>query len=118
MLALELAVASFSALALSSATTWASVSTRPSWALLASKALSRFFMVSRSWRSHTQRTPAGETVIPRFWSSLAMRTWPKAGCSMARATMASSISCGTQFFSTGFLRLNCGSLLPKIEPAC
>jgi hypothetical protein len=56
--------ASFSALALSSATTCASVSTRPSWALLASKALSRFFMVSRSWRSHTQRTPAGETVIP------------------------------------------------------
>src|SRR5262249_47204665 len=36
-------------------------------------------MVSRSWRSHTQRTPAGETVIPRFWSSLAMRTWPNAG---------------------------------------
>jgi hypothetical protein len=23
-------------------------------------------MVSRSWRSHTQRTPAGETVSPRF----------------------------------------------------
>src|SRR5437660_5396949 len=44
--------------------TCASVSTRPSWALLASNALSRFFMVSKSWRSHTQRTPAGETVSP------------------------------------------------------
>src|SRR5947208_16333883 len=30
----------------------------------ASNALSRFFMVSKSWRSHTQRTPAGETVSP------------------------------------------------------
>jgi hypothetical protein len=33
-----------------------------------------------------------------------MRTWPKAGCSTASATMASSIFCGTRFFSTGFLR--------------
>src|SRR5207248_1352350 len=54
------------------------------------KALSRFFMVSRSWRCQTQRTPAGETVIARFLSSLAMRTWPKAGCSIASATIASS----------------------------
>ena len=59
---------------------------------LASRALSRLFMVSRSWRCHTQRTPAGETVSPRFLSSLATRTWPKAGCSTATATMASSIS--------------------------
>jgi hypothetical protein len=29
---------------------------------LASSALSLLFMVSRSWRSQTQRTPAGETV--------------------------------------------------------
>ena len=49
------------------------VSTRPSWALLASSALSRLFIVSRSWRSHTQRTPAGETVSPRCLSSLATR---------------------------------------------
>ena len=56
--------------------TCASVSTKPSWALLASSALSRFFMVSKSWRSHTQRTPAGETVSPRLRSSLATRTWP------------------------------------------
>src|ERR1700758_2433317 len=55
--------------------TCASVSTRPSWALLASSALSRLFMVSRSWRSHTQRTPAGETVSPRFLSSLATKGW-------------------------------------------
>ena len=31
-------------------------------------------MVSRSWRSQTQRTPAGETVSPRFLNSLAIRT--------------------------------------------
>src|SRR5438105_4198599 len=29
----------------------------------------------------------------------------EAGCSMASATMVSSISCGTRFFNTGFLRL-------------
>src|SRR3954468_18342273 len=96
---------SFSVLAFSSATTCASVSTSPSCALLASSALSRLFMVSRSWRSHTQRTPAGDTVSPRFFSSLAMRTCPKAGCSTAIATIASSTSCGTRFFGTGFLRL-------------
>ena len=70
-------------MAFSSAMTCASVSTRPSWALLASSALSRFFMVSRSCRCHTQRTPAGETVSPRFLSSLATRTRPKADCSTA-----------------------------------
>ena len=59
-----------------------------SWGLLASNALSR----SRSWRSHTQRTPADETVSPRFLSSLATRTRPKAGCSIAGVTTASSIS--------------------------
>jgi hypothetical protein len=68
-------------------------------------ALSRLFMVSRSWRCHTQRTPAGETVSPRFLSSLATRTWLKAGCSLATTTTASSISYATRFFSTGFLRL-------------
>ena len=40
--------ASFSLLAFSNATSWLSVSTRPSWATLASSALSRFFIVSRS----------------------------------------------------------------------
>jgi hypothetical protein len=48
MLALELPWASFSVLAFSSAASCASVSTRPSCALLASSALSRFFMVSKS----------------------------------------------------------------------
>ena len=76
MLALESPCASLLGLGFSSATTCASVSTRPSWALLASSALSRLFMVSRSWRSQTQRTPAGETVSPRFLNSLAMPTWP------------------------------------------
>src|SRR4051794_168572 len=47
MLALELAMRLFLVLAFSSATTCASVSTRPSWALLASSALSRLVMVSR-----------------------------------------------------------------------
>jgi transposase len=37
---------------------------------------SRFFMVSRSWRCHTQRTPAGEMARLRRRSSLATRTWP------------------------------------------
>ncbi len=44
MFALELTMRPFSVLALSSAMTCASVSTKPSWALLASSALSRFFM--------------------------------------------------------------------------
>jgi hypothetical protein len=42
---------------------------------------------------------------PRFLSSLATRTWPKAGCSLATTTTASSISYATRFCSTGFLRL-------------
>jgi len=33
---------------------------------LASSTFSRFFIVSRSWRSHTPRTPTGETLRPRF----------------------------------------------------
>ena len=53
------------ALGLLSAASWLSVSTRPSWAIFASSALSRFFMVSSSWRCHTLRTPAGEIEWPR-----------------------------------------------------
>src|SRR5262249_27866477 len=65
---------------------------------------------------HATHAGGGETVIPRFWSSLAMRTWPNAGCSMASATMASSISCGTRFFSTGFLRLiSCNANSPPLS---
>ena len=55
-------------------------------------------------RSQTHRTPAGETVKPRFFSSLATRIWPKAGCSMAMATIAVSISSATRFRRTGFWR--------------
>src|SRR6266487_4027024 len=32
-----------------------------------------------------------------------MRTWPKAGCPMASATMTSSIPCGTRFFQNRLL---------------
>src|SRR4029077_16050549 len=88
------------ALAFSNATTCASVSRRPSWALLASSALSRLAMVSRSWRSHTRRTTEGDTVRERLRNSLATPTWPKAGCSSAIATTASSTSCGTRFFGS------------------
>src|SRR3984957_13470314 len=45
-------------------------------ATLASSALSRFFIVSRSWRCQTPRTPAGEIEWPSLRSSLAMRIWP------------------------------------------
>src|SRR5262249_16465452 len=105
MLALELAVRLLLGLGLFQRDDLRLVSTRPSWALLASSALSRFFIFLRYWRSRTQRTPAGETMSPRCLSSLATRTWPKAGCSIASVTMAFSISCGTRFFNTGFLRL-------------
>src|SRR6202044_3393771 len=42
-------------------------------ATLASSALSRFFIVSRSWRCQTPRTPAGEIEWPSLRSSLAIR---------------------------------------------
>jgi hypothetical protein len=45
-------------------------------ATLASSALSRFFIVSRSWRCQTPRIPAGEIEWPSLRSSLAMRIWP------------------------------------------
>ena len=38
--------------------------------------LERFFIVSRSWRCQTPRTPAGEIEWPSLRSSLAMRIWP------------------------------------------
>src|SRR3954447_3006569 len=58
----------------------------PSWATLASSAFSRFFMFSRSWRCHTQRTPKGEMSRPHWRSSLATRAWPQVGCSTAIST--------------------------------
>jgi len=70
----------------------------------------------KSCRSHTQRTPAGETMSPRFLNSLATRTWPKAGCSVASVTTAPSISCGIRFFKTGFLRLiSCNASSPPLS---
>src|SRR3977135_2243427 len=64
--------------------TCASVRIRPSCATLASSALSLFFIVSRSWRCQTPRTPAGEIEWPSFLISLATRIWPKAGCSQRK----------------------------------
>jgi len=44
--------------------TCASVSTSPSWAHLASSALSRLFIVSRSWRNHTPQKNARDGLRP------------------------------------------------------
>src|SRR6516162_4153514 len=49
----------------------------PSCATLASSALRRCFIEVRSWRCHTQRTPAGEIDNPRRFSASATRTWPR-----------------------------------------
>jgi len=81
------------------------VSTPPSCATLASSAFSRFFIVSRSWRNQMQRTPKGETSVPRFFSSLAALAWPQAGCSMAIVTTAASTSGEARFFRLGFARV-------------
>jgi len=62
-------------------------------------------MFSRSWRCHTQRTPAGETERPRERSAFDTRTWLQAGWSIASATTAASISGATRFFTIGFERL-------------
>src|SRR4051812_9486217 len=51
--------ASLSVRAFSKAASWPSVRTKPSCATLASSALRRFFIVSRSWRCHTPRTISG-----------------------------------------------------------
>ena len=57
---------------------------------LGPRALSSLSMVSRSCRCHTQRTPAGETVSPRFLSWLATRTWPipAGSCTQANSMCA------------------------------
>jgi hypothetical protein len=46
------------------------------FAALASSALRRCFIEVRSWRCHTQRTPAGEIDRPRRFSASETRTWP------------------------------------------
>src|SRR6266496_3242356 len=56
----------------------------PSCATFADKAFKRRWKVCRSCRSQIVRTPAGDTTIARFLSSLATRTWPNAGCSSAK----------------------------------
>src|SRR5690606_33508199 len=93
------------ALAFSSAATCASVRINPSCATLASKALRRFWNVSRSCRSQTPRTPEGETINACRLSSLATLTCPNAGCSNANSSTACSISLETRFAGIGFLRL-------------
>jgi len=87
---------SFSSLALSIATTCASVSTKLSWARL-DPLLHRLQVVAQPHAA----TPAGETTSPRLRSSLATRAWPKAGCSIASAHNGVL----DWFFNTGFLRL-------------
>src|SRR5215467_13833746 len=55
----------------------------PSCATLASSAFKRSFIDVRSWRCHTQRTPAGEIDRPRCFTASDTRTWPQAGCSIS-----------------------------------
>ena len=55
-----------SAVAFSSATSWASVRTNPSWATFTSKAFRRFRRVSKSWRSQMHRTPGRGDRDPSF----------------------------------------------------
>ena len=88
----------------------------PSCATLASSAFRRSFIEVRSWRCHTQRTPAGEIDRPRRLSASEMRTWPQAGCSIASATTACSISLGVRFFKIGFRRLiSCKASSPPLS---
>src|SRR5271166_253567 len=108
--------ASFSVLAFSKATTCASVKIRPSCATLASRALRRFFIVSRSCRCQTPRTPAGEIENPSLLISLATRIWPKAGCSREKATIRASISGAVRFARIGFLReISCSASSPPLS---
>jgi hypothetical protein len=103
-------------LAFSKAMTCASVKIRPSCATFASRALSLFFIVSRSCRSQTPRTPAGEIEKPSFLISLATRIWPKAGCSSEKATIRASISGAARFARIGFLRLiSCSASSPPLS---
>lgn len=74
------------------------------------------FIVSRSCRSQTQRTPAAETVIPFFLSSLAARTCPHAGSSIANSTTAFSISSPIRFLRFGLLRdISCSAASPPVS---
>ncbi len=91
------------------AATWASVRISPSWAPRAASALSRCFVVVRSCRGQTPRTPAGEIRTPRLASSLATRTGPQVGGSSASPTPACSTSGATRFWKVGRRRLTASS---------
>src|SRR6516165_6259041 len=72
--------------------------------------------LGRSWRCHTQRTPAGEIDRPRRFSISETRTWPQAGCSVAIATTACSMSGAVRFFNTGLRRLiSCKASSPPLS---
>jgi hypothetical protein len=74
-------------------------------ATLASSALSRFFIVSRSWRGQTLRTPAGEIEWPSFLISLATRIWPKAGRSLCALDELEHIASAVLFDRQPFERI-------------
>src|SRR5215472_13355276 len=79
-------------------------------------ALRRCLIEVRSWRCHTQRTPAGEIDRPCRFRASDTRTWPQAGCSIASATAACSISIGVRFFNTGLRRLiSCSASSPPLS---
>jgi hypothetical protein len=88
----------------------------PSCATFADSAFSRSWKVCKSCRSQMVRTPAGETVIARFFNSLATRTWPNAGCSSANSTTACSIRGSARFFRFGFLReISASAVSPPVS---
>jgi hypothetical protein len=65
-----------------------------------------FLAITLSLRSHIERMPLPETIIPRCSNSFAALYWPKAGFSIANSITACSTYSGTRFFSFGFLRLS------------
>src|SRR5208337_4311800 len=65
-------------------------------AILRNLGFERFFVLPRSWRCQTERTPKGEMESPRFLSSFETRTCPQLGWSMANSTTAFSISGATR----------------------
>src|SRR4051794_33092889 len=83
-----------------------SVSTWPgSCASFASSAFSLLAKVCKSCRNQTLRTPLGDANNPRLVSSLAIRTCPNAGCSIANSTIACSMCGSVRFFRHGLRRL-------------
>src|SRR5262249_32858429 len=83
---------------------------------LASSALRRCLIEVRSCRCHTQRTPAGEIDRTCRFTIADTRTWPQAGCSIAKSTTACSISGAVRFFNTGLRRLiSCSASSPPLS---